>query len=862
MKARNPFRGTHPDLFAGAHAGADMKDAAVGVGPRDARDPAYKIRTEAFKRGETPMVVSLDSLTSEQIRELPRAAFSDKEWDELEDDDREWIEDNDEESQARVDALAAPFISRREGLEESARHNTESTAEYFHQWLSEQTNLHQEMPRRQLDRLRRFGEEHGVDADDVIDNILADASNYTEDVDSDCSGTFWCEELRESVYLDRDDWAGPMDECTEDEIERAIKKINKETDLSVDRKDLDRKYDYDSDSIDLGIYVTMRVAWESIGEMAEEKILELESEEAEAAGRALERAVVPEIEAKNLPRPPQPVVYEWPDGYTAVDMVTDDTEVTTEETIGILRLPVKSENTKKTTVRTRMKEGKLAARRLDDEGLPIFWRGEIAMQLESLELAHCVGWANMGYMDGVRDGELKIYSIRRPNNGKPIFTIEAELKDVGDGSGKVESQVVAIEQIKSYANGVPGFPSGQSRDIVLPHVMEEAIKKLNKGDVEKAIDFIIFLKIDPSTVEDMKPVIKLIWTMPSDGDEWVTRVRQKLNGAIGLKGSLPPKPVPNPDPPCSEHGECGGFCRPYRRRARANPALDKKGATQAFFDLIQDSDPQSMEIAQDLALENGLALADLGEEGERQRMKAFAARAPGSGAPYSYRDTHAPSPSSGWFRLTPSFATEMPPCTGAGWRCAGFFNRAKSERGGPIAMIELRYTWNGEWRAFQQNVAFRTVAEARKVAAAWAWAIAKKLKPLGPDADVKDAVYDALHDADSTPPELYEATATRKKRPTFVEAQDTAIGALQRAGWAISGPLKVRWAQSPNTRLRLWFKPQSVYVSTLAVGPFDTTHNLHDAHSLSAHADFPDLRDMTGSEFVAEIRRRYPRVFL
>ena len=74
MTTRNPYVGLHPDLFAKGgrpeHLGLPTKLEPGGMTPEQRR------RHEAIQEGMTPVFVPLSDLTSEQIRELPRSAFS------------------------------------------------------------------------------------------------------------------------------------------------------------------------------------------------------------------------------------------------------------------------------------------------------------------------------------------------------------------------------------------------------------------------------------------------------------------------------------------------------------------------------------------------------------------------------------------------------------------------------------------------------------------------------------------------------------------------------------------------------------------------------------------------------------------
>lgn len=60
---------------------------------------------------------------------------------------------------------------------------------------------------------------------------------------------------------------------------------------------------------------------------------------------------------------------------------------------------------------------------------------------------------------------------------------------------------------------------------------------------------------------------------------------------------------------------------------------------------------------------------------------------------------------------------------------------------------------------------------------------------------------------------------------TFAQARGVLLAHLKTKGWAVSEHLKVPHATSPDGRVRLWFKPQAVWVS---VG----SHTLANARSL------------------------------
>lgn len=100
---------------------------------------------------------------------------------------------------------------------------------------------------------------------------------------------------------------------------------------------------------------------------------------------------------------------------------------------------------------------------------------------------------------------------------------------------------------------------------------------------------------------------------------------------------------------------------------------------------------------------------------------------------------------------------------------------------------------------------------------------------------------------------LYEPPAPKKKasrnragkKPTFAQAKEALISHLRSQGWAWSGPLKVPHLTSHIGRdqVRLWFKPQAIYIGV-------NTNNMGDARSLHV-----DARELSPQELEADIIR-------
>jgi septum formation topological specificity factor MinE len=86
---------------------------------------------------------------------------------------------------------------------------------------------------------------------------------------------------------------------------------------------------------------------------------------------------------------------------------------------------------------------------------------------------------------------------------------------------------------------------------------------------------------------------------------------------------------------------------------------------------------------------------------------------------------------------------------------------------------------------------------------------------------------------------------------TFVQARQEIFVDLAKHGWPGKPDLKIPWFQSPDGKLRLWFKPQAVWVTTSGSGDH---HVFRDARTLSYDLD---IRKMNPSLFRRMLARRY-----
>lgn len=297
----------------------------------------------------------------------------------------------------------------------------------------------------------------------------------------------------------------------------------------------------------------------------------------------------------------------------------------------------------------------------------------------------------------------------------------------------------------------------------------------------------------------------------------------------------------------------------------ANPAMTTDQAIAQFYALIKDPDPSAMQIAEDIALEHKLSLADLGEA----QAKFF-----------------EPGWASSLHTVRSMGQFELGPDTDVGWHVYEIMG-ARLE----IEIIyfflgrtigpdrdETRFSWSikppgGAREVYTAAIDpgpkayYRTLPEARRAAAADAWATAKRVKQFAatrPNIDLKSLSAEletALRGPDPTAPELYEHRSTRKLRPTYVEAQDAILAELRRAGWTLSArELKIPHATSPNGTLRLWFKPRAVhYTRAYLQGSSDPLqHRLHSGRTTHTVSYDLDIRTKTPSEFLQYIQTRYP----
>jgi len=104
------------------------------------------------------------------------------------------------------------------------------------------------------------------------------------------------------------------------------------------------------------------------------------------------------------------------------------------------------------------------------------------IKTEGRHLSHCVGRRDMGYLEKVKEGSLKLYSIRDPK-GSALFTVE-------ESGGR-------ITQIKGMKNRTPGYGPGAS-------------KLTKKAEVAAVMEWLNSRNIDPTSIGDMRAAVAVI----------------------------------------------------------------------------------------------------------------------------------------------------------------------------------------------------------------------------------------------------------------------------------------------------------------------------------------------------------------
>lgn len=484
MRKANPIVGFHPELLPRKHQYPTAEETAradwEGVG-EDVRGHEAAMRREAQQRGESPVFVPLSELTEEQIHGMKRSQFTNEEWDSMYVEDCEVIEERDEESQSRVDELAEKFINRWKWAHEEHDRSADEYLEYgFEEWIRYKgDDLYDEMPSREYDAVIEYAQELGVDeqqAREKINEVMQDTNNYRFGWSDDRRGesAIYSENEINSIYMDFDEWEEELKVCYPDEVDRAVTKINNETQLDISKKDIvpkpgKRYHTYEVNDIETGSTAYALVNWSGMADMARDLIAEIEIPDDQDKPDAL--------------APEDRVVYKWADGFYVQDLLPSE----------------------------------LAA--------------------EGKTMGMCVGRPDMGYGKAVRQGEIKILSLRRPS-GKPLFTIEAILKQGAQNADEFpdaeDDDIVGLDQIKGKANRKPGWDLGKDtipyKQLVDDVQTKEILAALKKDEVKRVLEYVLHLDIKPLDVDDLVPAMFAIAHLRRMGDKWALQVSEGVPG--------------------------------------------------------------------------------------------------------------------------------------------------------------------------------------------------------------------------------------------------------------------------------------------------------------------------------------------
>lgn len=466
---------------------------------------------------ERPIFRALSDLSHDEIVALPRKAFTDAEWAELDDDVQEEIYEADEESKELITSFVDAFVDRYRWTQRPDHLDYSSAEEYFEEFLREHSrsgDLVELADGAGYDASEWIAEQVGLgyseeQASKALEEALQDSNVYKFEYDTSEHGrAFFKDRVTESFWMDSTDVEELIIEnrrggnqhraMFRDEIERALKEVSDQTGRIGNGLDLDfddivssspaRKGRAREVSVDdvAEWLVDADPDWDKVTESALEKLAE-EDPLGPLVGEA----------------PPEArVLYRWKDGFYVQDLTPQE-------------LPA---------------EGK--------------------------KMGMCVGRPDMGYGKAVRDGEIKILSLRRPS-GKPLFTMEAELED---------GAIASVSQIAGNANRMPGFDLGRDG------IDQPTIKK---DEVERLVEFLQSINIDPveAVNADGHPDMSsaLAWISTHREDPWAAKMAEKINkdrDPDDTRWTVVKRNPPRRAPSCTagDHSGCTGFCVPYRRR--------------------------------------------------------------------------------------------------------------------------------------------------------------------------------------------------------------------------------------------------------------------------------------------------------
>ncbi len=293
------------------------------------------------------------------------------------------------------------------------------------------------------------------------------------------------------------------------------------------------------------------------------------------------------------------------------------------------------------------------------------------------------------------------------------------------------------------------------------------------------------------------------------------------------------------------HRHAGPSSMGRRAAGRQNPTLTREEAIAAFKELIAQREPGSMQIAEDLLLENGLTLVEVSKRHPDHHMTV--------------------AHDEGTFEL--DFASSR-----VDWEVhKASADTTRIMNSAWRRSIYYVFQGHGERLISRGGSYMHTERGAERAAAADAWAVAKRMREMlfehqqgtgmwisdtkGRE-EVRVELQRVMHSElpDATAPEVYAYRAPpgkKTKQRTYPEAKDDIMAFLERKGWRRSTNLKVQHATTPEGHLRLWFKPQTIHYTLCQ----PHQHKLGDARAIRYELD---IRAMSPEEFFDLLKLNFP----
>ena len=502
MKRRNPAMGFHPDLFA---------DKAGKV-----PSPAHNVFGKPIMMldappGTLPIHTPLAEVDRDELVNLPRAMFSNEEWEELDEDVRDEIEENDSDSQARVDELAKVFVRLWKWSNEGRR-DFSYIEEQFEAWLeNDHHGMWRKMPSAIMRQMPDY-EPYGIDEDSfhgLINAAMVNTNNYVFNPDprrAPDGAPIFREEIRGELYAEPSDYRDDLEACTPDEAERAVVMIDVQTDHTIDlsvaalmkaKHAIEREWD-------TGETFDVYADWDKIAEAVQESLNEI--------GRPVEE------DRPGTPPPEERVTYRFSDGFYIQELANSD-------------LPGEGE-----------------------------------------ELHHCIWKPEQGYVKALQKGWIRVFSLRRPS-GKPLITFAFDLDSDGNISEMQQAKGKANRKPGfdlgkagiDYMKDMKKFEVEKTFEFLEKglgmHI--EDMEDHGTRDLAPAISVTqhLYSESDPWAVATVKKLgIDKRWGKP----EHTAEEASEYHAAVAAREARG-----NPAPVCGVHGvACGGFCAPYKRRRR------------------------------------------------------------------------------------------------------------------------------------------------------------------------------------------------------------------------------------------------------------------------------------------------------